>query len=304
MGKSRRRKKQKQKPNNSLLKKLRCYIRNSWLPILLSIAGFIVSTIGGNLLSNISPIGGLVLFIVSLCIIVLFWLNKIIRAITKNKKNRVTIEISGSILAVVIILLLSPYILDYFFKNHGSIEMPTFVDDSTTITVLYGNRPNPVIRTQLTLGELKQNPSEAFKMTIGNNTQTIFNVHVKDNKLFIDTQLFAGTTEPPVLVKDNGFSRKPDGWKVFQNNNTLEIDNEENIPILLMEYKSPYKIIISGLFVTPDGICKVNNNEADAIFQLGDYLYQLGTYKVDRVFIHSIFDLFQLKKERIYTLSD
>ncbi|MFH1087351.1 MAG: hypothetical protein V1737_02040, partial [Chloroflexota bacterium] len=97
---------------------------------------------------------------------------------------------------------------------------------------------------------------------------------------------------------NNAFNRRPAGWKVYQNNTNLEIQNQDGIPVLLLQYKSPYTIIISGLFVTPMGICKVNNETG--IYMLGDSLAELGTYRVDRVFVHSIFDLF--KSERTYIL--
>ncbi len=201
------------------------------------------------------------------------------------------------LLIVIATVLTAPYYISYFIKNQGTIEMPTFVDDSTQIQVHYGSAKQ-AFWTQTTIGKLKQEGSQS---PLKINGQSVFTVHVHENRLYVDTMLFAGYGNPPVVIKDNAFSRKPEGWKIYQNSMALEIDNENNIPVLVLEYKSPYSIIISGLFVSPWGIVKVNN-EAGSGYVIGDTLAELRTYKVDRLFIHSIFDLF--KSERTYTLHD
>jgi hypothetical protein len=207
------------------------------------------------------------------------------------------------LIAILVFVFISPSFIGYFVKPQGGIEMSTFVDASTPITVYYGNRDQPVLYTKTTVGELEQGGEQvALKI----NGQPIFVVHIEDNKLYVDTLLFAGFEDqsqhifsPPVVIHNNHiFGEKPDGWKTNQNKMNLEIDNGDGIPVLIMEYKSPYSIIISGLFVTPLGICKVSNE--GAIYELGDTLSGLGTYKIDRVFIHSIFDLF--RSERTYIL--
>lgn len=181
--------------------------------------------------------------------------------------------------------------------------MPTFLDASTPIFVHYGTRANDYFYTNTTIEELKQ---EGGQVSLKINDQNIFFVHIEDNKLYIDTLLFAGFENqnqhifsPPVVIQNNVFSKAPDGWKIYQNNMNLEIDNQDGIPVLIMEYKSPYSITISGLFATPFGICKVDN-DPENIYKFGDTLSELGIYKVDRVFIHSIFDLF--RSERTYIL--
>ncbi len=105
----------------------------------------------------------------------------------------------------------------------------------------------------------------------------------------------------PVVIRNNAFSSKPNGWRIQQNNTTLEITNENNVPVLVLEYKSPYEITIAGLFATTFGVLKVDNSK-DVIFEFGDSLSQLGNYKVDRIFVKSIFDLF--RPERTYSLYD
>jgi hypothetical protein len=213
------------------------------------------------------------------------------------------LKVISAFIAILVFVFTSPSFIGYFVKPQGGIEMPTFVDASTPITVYYGNRDQPILYTKTTIGELEQ---QGEQVALKINGQPIFVVHIGDNKLYVDALIFAGVeneTEhifsPAVVIHNNHiFGEKPDGWNTYKNNMNLEIDNEDGIPVLIMEYKSPYSIIISGLFVTPLGICKVNNE--GGIYELGDTLSELGTYRVDRVFIHDFWDLF--RSERTYIL--
>lgn len=200
--------------------------------------------------------------------------------------------------SVFLIFLSYPLFSAYFATSEDGIDMPTFVDASTPITVYYGNREQPVLYTKTTVGEL-EGEGEQVALTI--NGQPIFVVHIEDNKLYVDALVFAGIGNEPIIIHNNRiYGEKPDGWQIDHNKMNLEIQNQNGIPVLIMEYKSPYSIIVSGLFVTPLGICKVSNE--GAIYELGDTLSELGTYKVDRVFRHYFWDLF--KGERSYVLED
>jgi len=276
---------------------------NIW-PFIVSIAIFIASYYGGNVLNGISPVGAFILFILCLCIIFGYW-TWVFTNWAKEWRPFGTRTRRVIIVGIIVftIILTSPYYIDSFIKNQGTIGMPTFINDSTQIFVHYGTRANDYFYTKTTIGELKQ---EGGQIPLKINGQNVFEVHIEQNKLFIDTSLFAGIENQnqhiyssPVVIKNNAYSREPDGWKIYQNSMNLEIDNQDGIPVLLMEYKSPYSITISGLFVTPMGICKVDNSEGN-IFLLGDTLPELGTYKVDRVFIHSVFDLFGSERTYIF----
>lgn len=213
------------------------------------------------------------------------------------------VKIGSIFVAIFIFVFISPSFIGYFIKAQGSIEMPTFLDASTPIFVHYGTRANDYFYTNTTIGELKQ---QGGQVPLKINGQNIFIIHIEDNKLYIDTLLFAGIKDedqhifaPPVAVQNNSIINKPADWKLYQNNMNLEIDNEDGIPVLIMQYHSPYSITISGLFATTFGILKVDN-DPNAIYRFGDTLAELGIYKVNRVFIHSFFDLF--RSERTYIL--
>ena len=194
----------------------------------------------------------------------------------------------------------SPLYVDYLrYQDTTGL----YVDDSKEVIVHFGSRENDWFYSKTTVGELKDQPNVPF----GINGMNIFTLHIRDNTLYIDTKLFAGIADyqkhifsPPVVIKDDGYKGVPDNWKVYQNKENLEIVNQDGIPVLIMERKKPYEITISGLFVTPMGICKVNNETG--IFMLGDTLSELGNYTVDRTFIHSPLDIFIT--ERTYILHD
>lgn len=316
---------------------------NIW-PVIISIVGLVITAIVGNMLNNISPIQGYILFVSSLCVFFGYWTWRVVGWIKKCYPKIRLVRILTTALVIIIIFVTSPYYKDYLIKGNNSIEMPTFVDDSTQIFVHYGRRANDFFWTQKTVGELKQNPDATLKV----NGQDILYIHTDGSKLYVDAILFGGyesqtvpgyTTigslanfsievsgyfitdstavgksfqyksqptiiknkalAPPVVIKNNSFSHKPSGWEVHQNSTALEIDNENNIPVLVLQYKSPYEITVSGLFITSFGILKVDNSQA-VIFEFGDSLSELGEYKVDRIFIQSIPDLFE--SERTYIL--
>lgn len=106
----------------------------------------------------------------------------------------------------------------------------------------------------------------------------------------------------PVRIINNALDREIKGWKIWKSSVGFEVTNENNIPVLVMEYKNPHTITISGLFATPMGILKVDNSK-DTIFEFGDSPFELREpYKVDRIRPRSVFDLFN--PARVYILSD
>jgi len=259
------------------------------------------------MLINTSFLWGYVLFLVSNGLLLGLVIYIFARRLCRKYHFAKRIGIASAFVAFLLFMLFPSYPLfsTYLATSQDGIDMPTFIDASTPITVYYGNRAEPVFYTKTTIGELEQ---EGEQVAFAINGQHIFAIHIEDNKLYIDALVFAGVENqnecifsPPIAIHNNRiYGEIPDGWERKQNKMILEIDNQDGIPVLIMEYKSPYSIIISGLFVTPQGICKVSNE--GAIFHLGDTLSELGTYKVDRVFLHYFWDLF--RGERSYVLGD
>jgi len=258
-----------------------------WIPMIIKtsfISGYVLFLISNGLLL------GLVIYLS------VRWLYRKHQLATFVKRVGI---VSASVAFLVFMLFFSLSLFStYFATSQDGIEMPTFVDASTPITVYYGNRDDPVFYTKTTVGELEQ---QGEQVALKINGQSIFVVHIENDKLYIDTLVFAGVGNQSVTIRNSRiYGEKPDGWRTDQNKMNLEIQNQDGIPVLILEYESPYSIIVSGLFNTPLGICKVSNE--GAIYELGDTLSDLGTYKVDRVFLHYFWDLF--RRERVYGLED
>ncbi len=263
---------------------------------------------------------------------------KLINWITKNIFRVILVWILAFIIAIPTIIFTSPYYKDSLLPNNGSIELGPFGNDSAKVSIHYGKRTNDFFFTQETVGKLKQKPISvlnidgqdilyvhiendklfvdamvfagygdaiAIKTFTDITLEMSFSIPIIDN---IDISVPLIDQEPslgiknglaqPVIIKNSDYSKKPNGWRIQRSDTALEITNENNIPVLVLEYRSPYEITISGLFVTNIGILKVDNSEG-AIFKIANSLSEFGTYKVDRIFINSIFDLFS--SERTYT---
>ncbi|AKG53970.1 hypothetical protein DGWBC_1324 [Dehalogenimonas sp. WBC-2] len=264
---------------------------------------------GGSVLASLSFKTGYALFLLSNTFILGWWAwllaGMFYRSINYAKRLKALVVI----LIVVVVFFTSPHYVGFFVKAQSTIQFPPYTLDSTQVLVSYGNRHDSEgFQTGdaiTTIGELKYNPFVSLKI----NGQSIFEINVTEQReIAIDTKLFTGFYDQskhifnrPIIVTGNEPDYLPDGWYLYRNADSIEIVNRDGIPVLVMEYKKPNRVIISGLFVTPMGICKVDN-EQKQLYILGDNMEQLGTfYKVDIVTIHSPFDLF--RSERTYDLS-
>ena len=110
-------------------------------------------------------------------------------------------------------------------------------------------------------------------------------------------KIFDAILKEPVLFRGN-WLQEPEGWKIYERATAVEIRNEYNIPIFVLEYKNPYEITISGLFISSFGIVKIDNDE-DITFHFSSNLLDIGTYTVNNIFIHNIIDYFVSEKSYI-----
>lgn len=264
---------------------------------------------GAAILENMSPVAAYLVFIFVNSAIVGFWVWKFIDWIWGKRKFHSWVTIGVVSIAIFTFLITSPNYISLAIRPKVSIEIEPYTPASTEVTVHYGTRDNDYAYTKTTVGELQQTSQVALKI----NGVPIFTVHILDREVCVDTSVFTGIENQeqhifsqPVVITNNTPDRIPEGWELIKNGTTFEFDNQDGIPVLLMEYKKPNSITISGLFVTPLGICKVDNDPGN-IYKFGDTLAELGTYRVDKVFFvdspffNQIYDLF--RSERIYDLS-
>ena len=263
---------------------------------------------GASMLANLSQRWGYILFLFSNGIILGWWTWLLVSWIYRRRCFANRIRLASALVVFLAFAFTTQYYVDLFIKPQGTIVIPPYTPDSTQVIVRYGNKNTGTVPQMgdaiTTIGELKQKPWVSFKI----NEQEIFKIHINaQREVSVDTTLFTGFYDqsrhifsPPVIIKDNAPNYLPYGWKKSQNSTNYEIYNQNGIPVLLMEYKDPYTVIVSGLFATTWGVCKVDNNKT-TLYLLGDTLSELNPYVVDRVSISSVFDLF--KPERIYDLN-
>jgi hypothetical protein len=279
--------------------------------LLLSICLFVAENLWGTtMVAHLSLRWNCILFLLCNTVIIGWWVWLLVDRIYKKRFHAKMIKLAISFIPIALVLFITfPYYVDLLPKPQGTIQIPPYTPDSTQVIVSYGNRH---VKSDYqtgdaitTIGELKQKPFVSLAI----NGRNIFSIHINEQReVSIDTMLFTGFYNEsehiftrPVIVTDTAPDYLPNGWHIYQYPDSVEIDNQDGIPVLLMEYRKPYRIYISGLFVTPMGVCKVDN-EPNELYILGDNMTQLGTtYIVDQVTIHSIPDLFRL--EHVYDLS-
>ena len=120
--------------------------------------------------------------------------------------------------------------------------------------------------------------------------------YIADNETV--QEIFDAILNEPVLFRGNWLQELPAGWKKYERANAIEVRNEYDIPILVLEYKNPYEITISGLFISSFGIVKIDNDD-DITFHFSSNLLDIGTYTINNIFIHNIIDYFVSEKSYI-----
>jgi len=162
---------------------------------------------------------------------------------------------------------------------------------------LFAGYEERIVPSYTTIGSLANFSIQISGYLVTDNSAVGKSFSLKTQPTVIKNKALA----PPVTITDNAFDREPKGWEIRRSSMGYEVINEKNIPVLVLKYESPYKITISGLFLTSFGILKVDNSN-DVIFEFGDSPFELRTYTVDRIKPNSVFDIF--KPERIYNLSE
>jgi hypothetical protein len=276
----------------------------------LSVCLFVAENFWGtSMLANLSLRWSCILFLLSNSVIIGWWIWLLVDRVYTKRFYPKAIKLACAFLVFVLLLVTFPYYVGLLPKPQSTIQIPPYTPDSTQVIVSYGNRH---VKSDYqtgdaitTIGELKQKPFVSLAI----NGHNIFSIHINEQReVSIDTMLFTGFYDEakhiftrPINVTNSVPDYLPNGWHEYQYPNNIEIDNQDGIPVLLMEYRKPYRIYISGLFITPMGVCKVDN-EPNELYILGDNMIQLGTtYIVDQVTIHSVCDLFRL--EHVFDLS-
>lgn len=127
-------------------------------------------------------------------------------------------------------------------KTNPILKQPTFREKVDEVYFSAGS----VIVSQPFV-KLKQSPLELFRFG-----QSILLGYVKENKPYVDVQVYGGISFPSVEIKQNEFT-KPPNWDSNSNDNALEIINEKQEPVFQLYYKDSSHIVINGIFPSDNG---------------------------------------------------
>jgi hypothetical protein len=156
------------------------------------------------------------------------------------------VRIFLAIFVVLIVNLASPLFIGYLLPEQGMMQMPLFRADSDIISVVFGRGPNGKT-FQIPLGTLRHSKTPYPILTVNNNT--VFSLEIRnDGILCVNANVFVGLGKKPVVITDNTPDDMPRSWAIERSNKAFEMLNEKNIPVLVMEYQSPYTIIVEGIF--------------------------------------------------------
>jgi hypothetical protein len=78
--------------------------------------------------------------------------------------------------------------------------------------------------------------------------------YIKNGELLIDARLYAGPGFNPVEIKGNEFALKDPMWDRNYNDTSLEIVNENGIPVMQVIYTTSQNVVIYGIFQAPNQI--------------------------------------------------
>jgi len=167
------------------------------LPFVVSVAAFVVSTYFGNKLNGVDPVLAYCVFVAALCVFFGYWTWRFVGRL--GSRNQWIRRIRGiAVGGVVLVLLLSsPTYVSVFIKEQGSVELPILSDASTRVTISLGRRAE----YSTSLSAVKQNQDQVPGSFLRVGQQDLFKAYVDNNRLCIDTAIYAGRGKSPVVVR-------------------------------------------------------------------------------------------------------
>lgn len=103
--------------------------------------------------------------------------------------------------------------------------------------------------------------------------------YLDKGRLFADVSIYGGPNKPPIEVKHNEFTVRVPGFDKNFDDTALEVVNDHNSPVFQLIYKTPYHIVVNGIFPSPSGLMLANN---DGFF--GSMPFIPKSFKIDTLF--------------------
>lgn len=152
------------------------------------------------------------------------------------------------------------------------LKQPAFSEHVESMSFSLGERGMTVGYSKKELE--KQHIDRGF---VFNNYRPV-DLYIEDGRLYADVKIYGGSGFPPIEIKKNKLSNKPPDWDFNSNETAMEIVNEKGIPIYQFFYKTPYHIVMNGIFPYPGGLILANENGA-----IGNPIFPT-TFKLNKIF--------------------
>ncbi len=140
--------------------------------------------------------------------------------------------------------------------NPTTLIEPRFSENVSTVMFSLGERGMTVGYTKESLE--KSHMNNGFVL---DNYRPV-DLYIEDNQLYADVKIYGGKGLPPIEIKKNKLSNKPQDWDFNSNENAMEIVNSNQIPVYQFFYKTPSHIVMNGIFPYPSGFIMANENGA------------------------------------------
>jgi len=130
---------------------------------------------------------------------------------------------------------------------------PTFVDANQQITLILGGATTEKTGGNLAYSLTWKDLMGASVMPFYVNREKIpFEIYVKDNRLFVNVSIYIKENETMQL---EGYTliNRPTNWDFNTNGTSLEVVNEKGIPVFQFIYRSPFEILVNGIFPLESG---------------------------------------------------
>jgi hypothetical protein len=262
--------------------------------LLATVAGIIVTTIGGNMLNRIFSPWGYLLFVVSLCVLFIIWT---LWLIARDKLQNYTIikqkgfRVFAIVIGVAIIVYTSQFYMDMFLPEQSGVNMSQLAASATTVMVYLGK--NSSMGTSLAD---MANGASPFSRALVFGNYSPFDITLDNHILTItNTEIYTGENTPPATIK-NGVLYQNDSsedWKTKEiTGSYYEVLNGDGVPVFQLTYKNQYQIIIDGFFNIPE---QNNQNNLMLVNYTGEINVGPQTpyvYVAKRVSIRALWDIF------------
>lgn len=177
----------------------------------------------------------------------LYWQQQVWKEEAAHKKTTIWTSFS--------IIVISSLALCLYWQQQAvpKLEQPTFREKVEKATFSLGEGG---FHVTYEVSDLEKEPKEPFDLDGFKPVR----MYVEDGKLYADVKVYGGAGRPPIEIKHNEFVVRPPNWDRNSSETALEVVNESQFPVFQFIYKTPFHIVVNGIFPSPVGLILANES--------------------------------------------